>query len=202
HLAKLMQEQYGIPFIQVSYFGIEDTAKALYDVAEFFKSPSIIQKTQDLVREEIRNVMWRIKELRNQTCGKLAAIYVGGAFKAFSLIKALRMLDIKTAVVGSQTGTFEDYNVLKSICDEGTVIVDDSNPGELSSFVIEKNVDLFIGGVKERPMAYKLGIGFVDHNHERKTALAGFKGMLNFCEEVAATVSSPVWKLIPRRKGV
>jgi nitrogenase molybdenum-cofactor synthesis protein NifE len=50
-------------------------------------------------------------------------------------------------------------------------------------------------------MAYKLGIGFVDHNHERKIALAGFKGMLNFCEEVAATVLSPVWNLVPRRKG-
>ena len=29
-------------------------------------------------------------------------------------------------------------------------------------------MDLFIGGVKERPIAYKLGVGFCDHNHERK----------------------------------
>ena len=38
HLAKMMEEKYGIPFIRVSYFGIEDTSRALYDVAEFFKS--------------------------------------------------------------------------------------------------------------------------------------------------------------------
>ena len=55
----------------------------------------------------------------------------------------------------------------------------------------EKNVDLFIGGVKERPIAYKLGIGFCDHNHERKEALAGFEGMLNFAREVHCSVMSP-----------
>ena len=72
------------------------------------------------------------------------------------------------------------------------------NPLELSHFVREKNVDLFIGGVKERPIAYKLGIGFCDHNHERKEALAGFDGMLNFAREVHRSVMSPVWKLVPR----
>ena len=52
------------------------------------------------------------------------------------------------------------------------------------AFLEEKDVDLFIGGVKERPIAYKLGVGFCDHNHERKEALAGFEGMLNFAREV------------------
>jgi nitrogenase molybdenum-cofactor synthesis protein NifE len=52
--------------------------------------------------------------------------------------------------------------------------------------------------VKERPIAFKLGIGFCDHNHERKEALAGFEGMLNFAREVYRSVMSPVWKLVPR----
>ena len=202
YLAKTMLERFGIPFIQVSYFGIEDTARALYAVADFFKNAGISLRTQELVSQETKAVMPRIREIAAQTRGKRAAVYVGGAFKALSLVKALRMLGIQTAVVGSQTGAPEDYDVLQSLCDPGVIIVDDSNPRELSSFIIEKNVDLFIGGVKERPMAYKLGIGFVDHNHERKIALAGFKGMLHFCEEVAATVLSPVWAFVPRRKGV
>ena len=57
---------------------------------------------------------------------------MGGSFKAFSLVKALRHLGIATAIVGSQTGNREDYEYLKEICDEGTVIVDDTNPLELS----------------------------------------------------------------------
>ena len=56
-----------------------------------------------------------------------------------------------------------------------------------------------IGGVKERPIAYKLGLGFCDHNHERKEALAGFQGMVNFAREVHRTLMSPVWRLTPRK---
>ena len=82
-----------------------------------------------------------------------------------------------------------------------TVIVDDTNPLELTSFLKEKEVDVFVGGVKERPIAYKLGIGFCDHNHERKEALAGFEGMLNFAKEVYASVTSPVWQFVPRNKS-
>ncbi len=73
-------------------------------------------------------------------------------------------------------------------------------PSELSRFVQEKDVDLFIGGVKERPIAFKLGIGFCDHNHERKEALAGFEGMINFAREVYRSVKSPIWKLVPRQR--
>ena len=63
----------------------------------------------------------------------------------------------------------------------------------------EKRVDLFIGGVKERPLAYKLGVAFCDHNHERKQPLAGFEGMVNFAAEVHASATSPVWQFAPRR---
>ncbi len=77
--------------------------------------------------------------------------------------------------------------------------MDDANPLELAKFCLEKDVDLFIGGVKERPIAYKLGIGFCDHNHERKEPLAGYIGMLNFAKEVYASVASPVWQFAPRR---
>ncbi|MCB0225975.1 MAG: nitrogenase iron-molybdenum cofactor biosynthesis protein NifE, partial [Anaerolineae bacterium] len=103
-------------------------------------------------------------------------------------------------LAGSQTGNKSDYQLLKELCDDGTIIVDDANPLELSKYIIEKDADLFIGGVKERPIAYKLGIGFCDHNHERKTPLAGYVGMLNFAKEIHATVTSPVWNFAPRRQ--
>jgi nitrogenase molybdenum-cofactor synthesis protein NifE len=124
---------------------------------------------------------------------------VGGAFKAFSLVKAFRLLGMQVVLVGSQTGAKEDYQELHDITDPGTIIVDDSNPLELSSFLKEKGVDIFVGGVKERPIAYKLGVGFCDHNHERKECLEGFVGMLNFAREVYSTVMSPVWRFVPRK---
>lgn len=199
-LAKMMQERYGTPFVRVSYFGVEDMAESLYEVARFFKDPGILERTQELVREELTALYPRLQQYRRALRGKKAAIYVGGAFKAFSLIKAFRLLEMQVVLVGSQTGTTEDYQELAEICDDGTIIVDDTNPLELSSFLQEQEVDIFVGGVKERPIAYKLGVGFCDHNHERKEPLEGFVGMLNFAKEVYTTVMSPVWRFLPRHQ--
>ena len=198
-LAQMMEKDYGIPFKRVSYLGVDDMAQALYDVAEFFESESAMQAARELVREELAQIYPELQKLRKDLEGKKAALYVGGAFKAFSLIKSFALLGMKVVLAGSQTGTKEDYEELAAICEPGTVIVDDANPLELMTYLVEKDVDVFVGGVKERPIAYKLGIGFCDHNHERKLALEGFVGMLNFAKEVHATALSPVWRFMPRK---
>ncbi|NOZ04346.1 MAG: nitrogenase iron-molybdenum cofactor biosynthesis protein NifE [FCB group bacterium] len=201
YLAKKMKEKYGIPYIRVSYFGIEDTSEALFAVARFFNDTEILERTGLLVESEVERVNRQIQRYRKKLKGRKATIYVGGAFKAFSLIKALHLLGMEVAVVGSQTGNIDDYTRLKDMCLPGTIILDDSNPVELANFSLEKEVDLFIGGVKERPLAYKLGIGFCDHNHERKQILAGYEGMVNFAKEVYSSVMSPVWRFSPRKTG-
>ncbi|MCI5227884.1 MAG: nitrogenase iron-molybdenum cofactor biosynthesis protein NifE, partial [Candidatus Electrothrix sp. AX2] len=207
-LANMMEEQYGVPSLRVSYFGIEDMSEALYDIARFFQqkypddpeADQIMERTKALVQEKVSELVPKLEKYRKALAGKKAAIYVGGSFKAFSLVKAFRLVDMDVVMVGSQTGTEEDYQELAAITDPGTVIVDDANPLELNSFLKEKEVDIFVGGVKERPIAYKLGIGFCDHNHERKEALAGFEGMLNFAREVYSSVMSPVWRFVPRKQ--
>ncbi len=202
HLAREMKAKYGIPFVHVSYFGVEDMSKALYTVAEHFGDAALMSRTRELVRREVAAVVPALERYKKGLAGKKACVYTGGAFKAFSLVRSLRMLGMQTVVVGSQTGSKEDYEMLAKICDDGTIIVDDTNPMELARFVQEKDADLLIGGVKERPVAYKLGLAFCDHNHERKECLAGYAGMLNFAKEVYSSVCSPVWKLVPRRAKV
>ncbi len=206
-LAKMMRDDFGIPFVRVSWIGIEDVAESLYAVAEHFElkhpelAAGLVDRTAALVREELSSLMPKLAEYRRALTGKRAAVYVGGSFKAFSLVKAFRHLGMEVVIVGSQTGTEEEYKELAAICAPGTIIVDDANPLELSAFIKEKDVDIFVGGVKERPIAFKLGVGFCDHNHERKIALEGFVGMLNFAREVHASVVSPIWRFVPRRES-
>jgi nitrogenase molybdenum-cofactor synthesis protein NifE len=199
HLAKAMEAKYGIPYIRVSYFGLEDTAEALYEVARKFEAvPGLLKRAQAVVLDEVSRVLPALEGYRAELKGRKAALYVGGAFKAISLVKALRMLGMGTVLAGTQTGNPDDYERLRQVCDPGTILVDDSNPLEMAKFLRQTGADVFIGGVKERPLAYKLGIGFCDHNHERKEPLAGFHGMVHFAREVRASVMSPVWKLARR----
>jgi nitrogenase molybdenum-cofactor synthesis protein NifE len=203
YLAKTMRDGWGIPFVQASFFGLDDAAAALYAVASapaFAGEPALAERAAAIVAEEVDKVLPEIRAIRRDLEGMRAAIYVGGAFKARSLVKALRLLGVSTALVGSQTGDKADYDDLDALCDPGTIIVDDSNPAELSRFLKMKRVQIFIGGVKERPIAHKLGIGFCDHNHERKIPLAGFEGMVNFARELRASAMSPVWSLLDRER--
>jgi nitrogenase molybdenum-cofactor synthesis protein NifE len=135
-----------------------------------------------------------IARYRKKLEGKRAAIYVGGAFKAAALIRQLRELGLEIVVTGTQTGKKEEYDNLSDMLGEGALLVDDTNPAEIERFLREMRVDVMAGGVKERVLAYKLGVGFIDHNHDRKDGLAGFDGAITFAREVCTTTCSPVWK--------
>ena len=108
-LAKHMQEQYGIPFVQVSYVGLEDTAEALYAVARHFHDEALMDRARHLVRAETADVLPELRRLTPRLRGKTAAVYTGGAFKAISLVRCLRSLGMRTVLAGSQTGSAEDY---------------------------------------------------------------------------------------------
>ncbi len=199
-LARLMKQKYDIPFIHVSYFGIEDMSAALYEVAEHFGDQALLDRTRRIVADEVSAIVPQLEKYKRALAGRKAAVYTGGAFKAFSLVRSLRTLGVQTVIAGSQTGNSRDYRQLEALCDDGTVILDDTNPLELAKFLNETGADLLIGGVKERPIAYKLGVAFCDHNHERKQCLAGYEGMVNFAKEVYTSVCSPVWAFADRNR--
>jgi len=194
YLARRMEELYGIPSMQVSFLGLQDTANSLRAIASFFKDPELLRRADELIDRESAAVKPQIEYYRSRLQGKKAAVYVGGGFKAISLIKQFREIGIDVVMVGTQTGREEDYRTLHDISDDGTVILDDANPAELERFMTEKGAHLQVGGVKERPLAYKLGVAFIDHNHDRKHPLSGYPGAVNFAREVYTTVCSPVWK--------
>ncbi|WP_425058784.1 Nitrogenase molybdenum-iron protein alpha chain [Sporomusa carbonis] len=193
YLAKKLQEEYSIPYIQVSFLGLEDTAISLRRIAEFFGDAEIIAKTEALIERELASTRPVIDRYKGMFSGKKAAVYVGGGFKAISLIKQFREIGIDVVMVGTQTGRPEEYDTIHDLADEGTVILDDANPSELERFMTQQGAHLLVGGVKERPLAYKLGIAFIDHNHDRKHPLSGFVGAINFAKEVHSTLCSPVW---------
>jgi len=201
-LAKKMQERFDMDFIKVSFFGIEDTKKAFLDIAGLFEEEEVIRKTKKIIEIKEKEAISQIQQYKEALKGKRAAIYVGGGFKAISLIKQFRELGMKVVLVGSQTGKKEDYEIIKKLVDDDAIIVDDTNPAELELFLSENDVDILVGGVKERPLAYKLGIGFCDHNHERKHPLACFEGAVNFAKEVYMSVTHPVWDIAKKYEEV
>lgn len=196
YLANRMEEEFEIPFMKVSFFGIEDTTSSLIRVAEALGDEEARKKAIEFCNEQKEKLSGFLNQYRKNLTGKKAAIYVGGGFKAISLIRQFASMGMKTVVVGTQTGRKEEYEIIESLVDQDTVILDDANPAELETFMKEKGADILVGGVKERPLACKLGIAFCDHNHERKLPLAGFEGIYNFTREINKSINNPVWEYI------
>ncbi|KAF5079545.1 Nitrogenase molybdenum-iron protein alpha chain [bioreactor metagenome] len=194
YLAHRMEDEMGVPWMRASFFGVEDTSTALRQVAERLNDDYAKRKAEALISERGAKAEAFLEQYKPHFVGKKAAIFVGGGFKAISLIRQFNEMGIETVVVGTQTGKPEDYEIISSLVNPGTVILDDANPAELETFMKQKGADILVGGVKERPLAYKLGIAFCDHNHERKHALGGFEGVENFTREVNLSINSPVWQ--------
>ena len=199
YLAKKMEEKYGIPYKRISFFGLQDMSSALRTAAEFFDSQELKEKAEEIILRETTRVMPQIEHHRARVSGKKAAIYMGGAAKAVSLVRAFQELEMDVVIIGTQTGDRDDYQKIAYIVKEGTVIIDDANPLELKELLIKQGADLLVAGVKERFLAYKLGIAFCDFNHDRTINFEGFQGMLNFAREVDITINSPVWRLPIKR---
>lgn len=199
YLAKWMQQEYGIPYLTVSFFGIEDISMALRKTAEYFGSEEMKKTAEEMLETETNRIMPEISRVRERVKGKKAAIYMGGPAKALTLIKGFAELGMEVVIIGTQTGKKEDYEQISYSVRDGTVIVDDANPLELAELLVKQKADLMVAGVKERFIAYKLGVAFCDFNHDRVVEFEGFDGFVNFAKEVDASINSPVWKAVRQR---
>jgi len=202
YLAKKMEEKYGIAYRRISFFGLKDMSEALRTAAEFFGLAEMKEKAEEIISRETERIRPEIEAYRARVTGKKAAIYMGGAAKAVSLVKAFQELGMEVVIIGTQTGGRDDYQNIAYIVKEGTVIIDDANPLELKELLIKQKADLLVAGVKERFLAYKMGIAFCDFNHDRTTSFEGYAGMRNFAREVSITINSPVWQLAVKRESM
>lgn len=196
YLARRMEAEYDIPFLKVSFFGIQDTSDSLLRIAYALGDGEVVERTKAFIESEKNRVIPILNKYKKNLVGRKAAIFVGGGFKAISLIRQFKEFGIETVMVGTQTGSPEDYEVIESLVGDQAVILDDANPAELESFMMSQGADILVGGVKERPLAYKLGVAFCDHNHERKHPLAGYEGTINFAREINLSMNSPVWQFV------
>lgn len=196
YLAEKMEQLYDIPYMRISFVGLEDTVDSLRRIALALGDHGMMAKAEALIERETARVEPVLAAYRKIFQGKKAAIYVGGGFKAISLIKQFREIGIEVVMIGTQTGQREEYETIHELVEEGTIILDDANPAELERFMVGQGANILVGGVKERPLAYKLGVCFIDHNHDRKHPLSGFTGAVNFAQEVYSTLCSPVWNFV------
>ncbi|GAW93889.1 nitrogenase component 1 [Calderihabitans maritimus] len=195
-LAEGMQKRFGIPYLKVSFFGLEETASALRSIGQFFG----VAGAEDIIEPSIQEARKAAAPFLSSLAGKRVALFFG-ASRMGSMAKAFKELGMEVVMAGSQFGCREDYQEAGAKVPDGAVLIDDAHEKELEEFLVKRQPHLLVGGTKEKYLSHKLGVPFLVFPQEM-SPFAGFRGFVNLAREAAGLISAPVWRLARRRGEV
>ncbi|GAB1257710.1 nitrogenase iron-molybdenum cofactor biosynthesis protein NifE [Aurantivibrio plasticivorans] len=197
NVARKMEDNYGIPWFEGSFYGITDTSQALRDFARLIDDPDLTERTEALIEREENRVREALEPWRDRLSGKRVLLYTGGV-KSWSVISALQDLGMKVVATGTKKSTEEDKARIRELMGDDVKMLDEGNPKVLLQTVEDYKADILIAGGRNMYTALKARIPFLDINQEREFAYAGYEGMLELVRQLTLTLESPVWEAVRR----
>ncbi|ABU60074.1 nitrogenase component I subunit alpha [Roseiflexus castenholzii] len=195
YIADMMKEKYGTPSINVTLWGIRNMAQALRAAAAFF---GLETRAEEVIAHEVTRIQPYIDAYRQRLHGKRVFIYQGGP-RVWHWIELLRELGMETETAATTFGHTDDYEKIFNQIPEGALVIDNPNVPEIEEILNRRRPDLFISGNKERYLAYKLGVPFVNGHTYDTGPYAGFVGMVNFARDIDKALHAPVWNILHQR---
>lgn len=193
NVARKLEDRYGMPWFEGSFYGITDTSEALRSFAAHLNDDDLTQRTEALIEREEKRIRELLNEWRPRLEGKRVLLYTGGV-KSWSVISALQDLGMKVVATGTKKSTEEDKARIRELMGEDTLMIDDGNPKELLRIVKDYKADILIAGGRNMYTALKARVPFLDINQERDFGYAGYEGMLELVRQLTLTLESPVWE--------
>jgi nitrogenase molybdenum-cofactor synthesis protein NifE len=197
NVARKLQDKYGIPWFEGSFYGITDTSQALRDFARLIGDDDLTRRTQALIAREEAKIRAALEPWRQRLAGKRVLLYTGGV-KSWSVISALQDLGMVVVATGTKKSTEEDKARIRELMGDDVRMIDDGNPKALLQAVADLHADILIAGGRNMYTALKARIPFLDINQEREFGYAGYDGMLELVRQLSLTLESPVWEAVRR----
>jgi nitrogenase molybdenum-cofactor synthesis protein NifE len=195
-LARKMEERYGIPYFEGSFYGISDTSDALRQTARLLVSRGapgeLMARTEALIAEEEAKAWAGLNQLKPRVAGKRALLYTGGV-KSWSMVSALQELGMICVGTSVRKSTEEDVEKVKEIMGEDVHTFDAIAPKEMYRMLKAGEVDVLMSGGRSQFVALKAGVPWIDVNQEKHHAFAGYEGMVNMVKEIDRSLSNPLW---------
>ncbi|WP_051326586.1 nitrogenase iron-molybdenum cofactor biosynthesis protein NifE [Aliagarivorans taiwanensis] len=192
NVARHLQERWGIPWFEGSFYGVEDTSNALREFARLVGDEQLIAETEQLIGEQEADIRAQLAPYKARLEGKKALLYTGGV-KSWSVVSALQELGIEVVATGTRKSTSEDKSKIRELMGEDALMLEQGGASQLLGAVDQHNADLMIAGGRNMYTALKARLPFLDINQEREHAYAGYAGMLTFAKELCRTLESPIW---------
>jgi nitrogenase molybdenum-cofactor synthesis protein NifE len=197
NVARKLQQAFGTPWFEGSFYGVTDVSKALRDFARLIGDPELSHRTEGVIAREEARIHAELEPWRERLRGKRVLLYTGGV-KSWSVISALQDLGMEVVATGTRKSTEEDKARIRELMGEGARMLEEGNPRALIDLVREQRVDILIAGGRNMYTALKARIPFLDINQEREFGYAGYDGMVELARQLCLTLESPIWEAVRR----
>ena len=195
NVARKMQDSFGIPFFEGSFYGVQDVSNALRDFARLIADPDLTARTEAVIAREEAKAHAALEPWRARLKDKRVLLYTGGV-KSWSIVSALQDLGLKVVATGTNKSTEEDKARIRELMGENTKMITDGSPKALLSTYHDHQADILIAGGRNLYTALKARIPFLDINQEREFGYEGYTGMEELARQLALSMESPVWAAV------
>jgi nitrogenase molybdenum-cofactor synthesis protein NifE len=197
NLATKMEERYGIPYIEESFYGVEDMNRCLRNIAYKLGDMNLQARVEALIAQETRSSMSSLAPYRDRLKDKRVVISTGGV-KSWSIISAAQDLGIKVVATSTKKSTEADKARIKTLLGKDGMMIEKGGAQELLSIIAKTKADLLIAGGRNQFTALKARIPFLHVNQERHNPYSGYGGLVEMAKELDETIHSPVWQEVRR----
>lgn len=199
NVATRMQQRWGIPYFEGSFYGIGDMSDTLRQIAKLLvqqgADENLIARTERLIEVEEARAWKRINAYRERLAGKRVLLITGGV-KSWSVVSALQEAGMVVVGTSVKKSTKEDKQKIKEIMGDDAHMIDDMTPRQMYEMLRDARADIMLSGGRSQFVALKARMPWLDINQERYYAYAGYEGMVNLVHEIDRTISNPVWQQV------
>ena len=201
NIATRMQERWGIPYFEGSFYGIADMSTTLREIARLLVErgapADLADRTEALIAVEEARAWERIRAYRERLAGKKVLLITGGV-KSWSVVSALQEAGLQVVGTSVKKSTQEDKEKIKAIMGEeaDAHMIDDMTPRQMYAMLREAKADIMLSGGRSQFVALKARMPWMDINQERHHAFAGYEGMVTMIAEIDKALFNPVWEQV------
>ncbi len=195
NMARTMEERYGIPYIEESFYGAADLNRCLRHIAAKLGDAELQLRVENLIASETAKLNQELLPYRARLKGKRVVLYTGGV-KSWSIISAAQDLGITVCATSTKKSTEEDKARIRELLGQEGIMLEKGNAQELLRVIDQTQADMLIAGGRNQYTALKAKIPFLDINQERHHPYAGYTGLLELAKELDEALHSPVWQQV------
>ena len=199
NVATKMQQRWGIPYFEGSFYGIGDMSDSLRQIALLLVQQGapdeLLARTERLIQVKEARAWQRIAPFKQRLSGKRVLLITGGV-KSWSVVAALQEAGLVIVGTSVKKSTKEDKEKIKEIIGDDAHMIDNMTPREMYDMLREARADIMLSGGRSQFVELKARMPWLDINQERYHAYAGYEGVVELVRQIDRALANPVWQQV------